>query len=107
MPVKLNGPKALSLKGHTFDPRKPESLPDYLRELKPEVQATRAAELNERYRIVETCAACQEPLIAEELMAHRLSHVSGGARAMVGTILNQTPEVQRETLALLKELLDG
>lgn len=103
------------IKGHVFNPADDASLPDYMKNgnrqarrlpvLTPEEKQAQAQALTERYAIVETCKACKEPLIAEEVIAHRLSHEHGAVRSMVGTVLQQSREHQERTLAVLTELL--
>lgn len=93
----LNGPEG-SLKGHTFDVNKPESLPRYLRALNnPNEQLRQAMALNDRYRIVDTCNECGHVLIAEEVAAHRMDHVPSKLRAFVRTLM-AVPEEDRQQI---------
>ena len=103
------------IKGHVFDPADDTTLPDYMKNgnrqarrlavLSPDEKRAQAAALTERYAIAASCPVCKEALIAEELVAHRLSHESGSVRSMVGTVLQQPRDVQEQTLAVLQELL--
>lgn len=103
------------MKGHTFNPQDDASLPDYMQNgnrqarrlpiLSAAEKQAQAAALTKRYAIVETCKECKEPLIAEEVVAHHLSHEHGTVRSMVGTVLQQAREHQERTLAVLTELL--
>lgn len=103
------------IKGHVFDPADDATLPDYMKNgnrqarrlpvLTPAEKQAQAAALTARYAIVDTCKECKEPLIAEEVVAHRLSHENGTVRSMVGTVLQQSSDNQLRTLAVLNELL--
>lgn len=112
MPMKPNGHvfdrnTGPTLVGHRFDANDESSLPPHVRG-KPQIIRERlAAELNERYRIAATCVKCKRPLIKEEVMPHKLSHAPNGAvRSLVGTVLQRSPEIQQQTLAFLKEVLE-
>ena len=113
MSLKPNGHNG-TLVGHRFDHRQPDSMPGALyhrdgnARFSSEVMATKAAELTEHYAIVETCSQCSpsRPLIASEVLAHRLKHAPNSTvRSMVATVLQQSPENQKLVLEMLKELV--
>jgi len=103
------------IKGHVFDPSDDSTLPDYMKNgnrqarrlpvMSAEEKKAQAAALTARYAIALECKECKEPLIAEEVVQHRLNHESGAVRSMVGTVLQQSRECQERTLAVLTDLL--
>lgn len=100
----LNGPEN-SIKGHVFDPNKPDSLPRYVRVM-PSVddQMREIKVLNNRYQIVETCEACGSVLIAEEALAHKMDHAPSRIRAMVRTLIATPPEDRQQIIEWVNKL---
>lgn len=100
-----------TLKGHKFDPEKPESLPGFFfvtrngqRVYSKERIEQEAIALTNRYEIVETCKECGELLIAEEILAHKMNHVPSTIRHLVRTLMAVSPKIRSEILAIVKEL---
>ena len=108
-----------SMKGHTFSLDDESGLPSPLQDasrrarrlapLTPAVKQREVAALNERYRVLYKCPLCEAagveyPVIAEEVVAHRLSHENATVRAMVQTILNQDHAHFDRIVEVLQEL---
>lgn len=101
----LNGENG-SRKGHVIDLEKRETVPTFFygpnyNDARRELEAT---QMNERYAIVEHCKICKEPLIAEEVLAHKMNHIDGTIRHWVRTIMALNAETREAVLAVVKEL---
>ena len=93
-------------KGHKFGYDIADSIPGYMQNKLPEQIVAWCEQMNERYAIVQNCAICEEPLIKEEVLAHRLAHEHSTVRSLVGTVMGQPVDHQKRTLEVLKELID-
>ena len=98
-----NGPVG-TLKGHVFDPEVADSMPTFARSWSQERREREAKEMTARYKIVETCDVCHEPLIAEELLAHKMNHVPSKIRAMVRTVMALEPSDRKAVLETVRSL---
>ena len=98
-----NGPTG-TLKGHVFDPAVDSSMPTFTRFWSPERREREAKEMTERYRIVESCDVCHEPLIAEEVLAHKMNHVPSRIRAQVRTVMAMEPDDRKSLLQAVHSL---
>lgn len=99
------------LKGHVFDPEDQDSIPSHITKLQAvnPVRAVRELKaLQERYKVVEKCKECDEPLIAEEIPSHYMSfHVSDEARSLVRMMANVEPDVRKEVIAFTRKYLNA
>lgn len=99
----LNGVNG-TMKGHVFDPEKPESMPTFIRRKGMEEQKRWAARETERYTVVELCKTCGRALIAEEVLAHRLNHVPTHLRPLARMIADLNAEDRAELLKIVKKV---
>jgi hypothetical protein len=90
----------MSLKGRTFSD--PDLLPAAMRN--GQVSADRVQDYvetnNTRWAIVKECSACDESLVAEEVVAHALSHAPEHIRSLARDIQALSPEVRLELFEL-------
>lgn len=107
MPMTLNGREGHGLKGHVFDPKIPESLPGWMASFDDARKAREAETLTERYRVLEDCKECSRPLIAEEVLAHKMNHLPDRVRSLVRTVMAADVDVRDETIAALAALTGG
>lgn len=56
---------------------------------------------NERWKIVSICSICSRELVAEEVQAHKHSHLSSRARVLARMLDDASDEVQQEVLEYL------
>lgn len=95
--------------GHVCDPMNPETLPPFVADIKDMTRRTKVAlEVTKRYELAGWCEKCspRRPLIAEEVLAHRLKHAPNSTvRSLVGTVMQHNPDIQRQALELLKEIV--
>lgn len=56
----------------------------------------------ERFTVAKTCPACNEPLIAEEVAAHSLIHVSDGVRPIAAAYHDLTDNQKAELKAYIE-----
>jgi hypothetical protein len=106
MMTKLNA--SGGLKGTTYDGPDDPDLPAFLqaRGMTLARRADWVRQHNERYRIVATCLDCppeKRELIAEEVVQHRLNHLSGAAKSLAGSFELAEPAARAEFLAYLAE----
>ena len=57
----------------------------------------------DRFTIVEDCNVCDEPLIADEVIAHSLTHVTDDVRSVCGMFVDLNVEQQREVYDYIRE----
>lgn len=95
----------IGLKGHTIDLDNIDSVPTWFSRWPIEKQKREAVAFNDRYKVVETCGTCTEPLIAEEVLAHKMAHVPSRSRAFVRTIMALPVDIRDETLKYVGELV--
>jgi len=91
----------------TADPAIPQSIrKDWqLRRLSLEQQQDWVAEFNTRWAIVDTCETCKGPLIADELISHRMKHVPDAYRPVLRMLFDFPPDQRAAIMALLTDLL--
>lgn len=85
----------MSWKGVIFTGPHDDRLPTVAQRMPEERRLAYIDEHNKRYKIVEECSECSEPLIAEELTQHYIDHIPlGDARVLCGMYVRAKPEVQ-------------
>lgn len=105
----------VTLVGHKFDASNDSTLPSHLQDatrqragkapFSMDRKREEADRLNKRYAVAETCK-CGRPLIAEEVLPHKLSHAPDSTvKTLVATVMQHPPEVRKQTLEFLKEVL--
>lgn len=91
-----------SLKGHTFDPNIPDSMPGFTKSMNREAQQAWAEKETQRYQVVRECSICSEPLIAEEVTAHILNHAAGHLRPLARMVADLSKEDRAELNRIVK-----
>lgn len=94
----------MTWKGHSFVA---EDAPVSIRQGDPAALEAWCAENTARYAIVHHCPHCGEPVVAEEIIGHRLIHTTDNARAVIRSVLAMTPEEIAEVVAVVRELTDA
>ena len=102
MPMKL---QSGSLKGHVFDAENPETLPSFIARASVEDRRKFAEAETERYRIVEECSRCGEPLTNGEQIPHRMTHEPARVASAAMTAIQRGPETARAAARLILEVL--
>ena len=88
----------MSLKGRDFNDL--ELQPRSIREGDPNERKAWIYEQNERWKIVDECDQCGRPLVAEEVVSHRMNHVPELLRPLARDMVRLTPEQRVELMRL-------